>query len=224
MTPQQWLIERFFGKPGSDQAFAHWLNCALEKPLSHATPDEKQILKANYEKALQMVRKAALKNDEEFFLRWSLGNKALKAADPDYCRDPRYFLCAAYFLYAVASLPTKNQLTWTAIRYLAIVQLTGYPNAIPMPGEEPSEKEIEAQIELTHLKTKPWGRYRKEIGLGGDILPEGKPGNPHRKKKSLPSRKPSGSGGKRIPLKFMLNLTLYAIQHFPDKGALIMDS
>jgi hypothetical protein len=224
MTPQGWLIERRFGKPGSDQLFAHWLNCALEKPLSHATPDEKQILEANYVKAIRIIRKAAQKNAEEFFLRWSRGNKALKAADPDYCRDPRYFLCNAYFRYAVTRLPTQKQLIWTAIRELAIVQLSGYPNALPMPGDEPSEEEIAAEIERTKLEGKPWRRYLKEIGLGGNVLPRAKAGNPHRKKEPLLSRRPSESGGKRITLKFSLDLSLYAMQHFPNKGALIIDS
>jgi len=167
-------------------------------------------LETDQNEVLQPVQKTALKNDEEFLLRWARGRNALKEVDPDYCRDPRYFLCSAYFLYAITSLPTQKQLIWTAIRELAVVQLNGYPNALPMPGDEPSEEEIAAEIERTHLKTKPWRRYLKEIGLGGNVLPRAKAGNPHRKKESYLNSRPSDSEAKLVSFKFLLTFRLYA--------------
>jgi hypothetical protein len=211
MTPQQWLIERLFGKPGSEQAFANWLDCALQWPFVYAlTPDGNILPEADHKEALQMVLNSAHKNDEDFLLRWARGRTALKDVDPDYCRDPRYFLCSAYFLYAIDKLPTQKQLIWTAIRELAVVQCNGYPNALSMLCDELSEEEIAAQIEGEKLEGKPWRRYLKEIGLGGNVLPRAKAGNPHRKKASLLNSRPSNSEAKLVSFKFLLTFRLYA--------------
>src|SRR5262249_32953978 len=117
-------IERFRGTPGSDQEFAFQMLCAFAEPRIFKrlarTPEEIKELKADFEKALSMIRKAVDRNDAEFFRKWARGCEALAAIDPDWTLDPDNFLLVANHFCTVGGRKTnQTEVIGVAINFMA---------------------------------------------------------------------------------------------------------
>jgi hypothetical protein len=160
-------IEHFVGKPGSDQAFAFRLRCALNPPYKFAkTPEEKKRMKTECAKAVRMIAKAALSNDEEFFARWARGRKALKAIDPRTSLAPQIFILAAYSLCTAGGRQTtQSEVIRLATDLAAAARIIGSPNRVPFPSQKPTREQLDAAIKQWGLKRLGWKAYIRKLGL-----------------------------------------------------------
>src|SRR4029077_4210799 len=102
---------------------------------------------------------------EEFFARWARGRKMLAAIDPRTSRDPDLFLLAAYDWCTYGGRKTTQAETIkTAIDFLAVARLSGFPNRIPV-SDEPTRQQVDAEIKQHGLRTIGWKARIKKLGL-----------------------------------------------------------
>jgi hypothetical protein len=145
--------EHFEGKPGSDQEFALRLRSALS-----ADPQSSEFLEA-----LSEIRKAAAKNDAEFFQSWSRGCMDLRKAES--FDNPDDFLLTAYSVCAVLGRKTsQSEVIQTAKRIMALAQK--YGPALPLPRED---DEAEIALKMEKLNTIAWKARIKKFELTFDF-------------------------------------------------------
>jgi hypothetical protein len=157
LSPQD--VARLVGPPGSDEAFAYWLLAALNTPDEYAqTPELKQRLNANREKAFAMIARAALDHDEAFFARWARGRKALKAIDLRTSLDPKLFLLLAYKMGGYKT--SQAEVIRAAIILLAWAKIYE-----PSPERKLTRAQFEEEIDNLGLRGIGWKAYIRKLGL-----------------------------------------------------------
>jgi hypothetical protein len=167
----EWLQKYHYGKPGSEQNFAHAVGSALlgSVLLRHvhgAYDEQQQQIYRDYEVCFKDMLSAIAVRNSAYFRRLADGLDALKANAPSSSLDPRLYLAHAYVHCCEKGrrLSTKSEVIAMAKRLWAVARLTACSTVRPeIQYDQEFEQKISAEIE--RLPEQKWYRHFKCLGL-----------------------------------------------------------
>jgi hypothetical protein len=176
----EWLQKYHYGKPGSEQNFAHAVGSALLgsvllRHVQGAYDEQQQQIYRDYEACFRDMLLALAERDSAYFRRLADGLDALEENAPSSSLDPRCFLARAYIHCSEKGrrVPTNSEVITMAKRLWAVARLTACSMVRPeIQYDQEFEQKISAEIE--RLPEQKWYRHFKCFGLSS--LPSAKPG------------------------------------------------
>jgi hypothetical protein len=177
----EWLREYHYGKPGSEQNFAHVVGSALLGfVILKRVPDscderQREQMHRDYEACFNEMLCAFAERNSAYFRKLADGLDALKEHAPSSSLDATHFLAGAYIRCSErgSRLPTKSEVITMAKRLWAVARLTGCST---VRADIQYDQKFEGKIaaENKRLPAQKWSRHFKCLGLSG--LPSAKPG------------------------------------------------